>query len=142
VAPFRTELLDALTLMMAVVDNWPGMLGTFGFHPEIEPSSDTKIKEAASPAASTAKSCWLPLNTMPVGVPCADPGEPGIVTTSGWICPFAEYAVDVPVPLLATHHGPSVDRARPQGLTRFGSLPATSPGGAIPPMIRFVWRYL
>src|SRR6266536_1785800 len=90
--------------------------------PEMVPSSVTKMKRAAPKSEP-------PLKTIPVG---ADGGTPptggGTVTTSASFWPAPLYSVETPVPLSATHQGLVALRARPHGLTRFGSVTGASPG--------------
>jgi hypothetical protein len=111
---------------------------TPGFHPEMVPSSVTKINNPGLPAA-TAKSV-VPLKTMPLGVAVSVlPFGGGTVTTNGVAgCgfPFASYRVEVPVPLFDTHQGLPLLRAKPQGFLRLGSVT-----GAMPSMseTRLVW---
>src|ERR1041384_266946 len=90
--------------------------------PEIVPSSVTKMKRSPKKSA-------LPLKTVPVGAEGGvPPGGTGMVTTNGTIAPAPLYSVATPVPLSATHHGLVALRASPQGLTRWGSVVAASPG--------------
>src|SRR5215471_2012416 len=60
----------------------------------------------------------------------APDGPPSTPTTSGLIVIpplFVAYSVDWSVPLSATHHGLEALRARPQPLTRCGSVTAAAP---------------
>src|SRR5216684_8264636 len=83
------------------------------------------------PLAATTNSP-VPLNTRPVGVPppVGFVGD-GIVTTRGaatgkaWPRPL--YSVETPLPLSATQKGEVGLNARPQGLTRFGSVKRATP---------------
>src|SRR6476660_7858941 len=97
-----------------------------GFHPEIEPSSLTKINRAGNevPFFVTGKDCVV-LDTMPVGLPTPRfRAAVGISTTSGRAVPSRLYSVETPVPLSLTQITPfdEVDEAAmPHGLTRFAS---------------------
>src|SRR5262249_19402656 len=76
------------------------------------------------------------LNTVPVGVPLAPSGSPGagMLTTSELIetgvlfVPGTLYRVDRLVPLSEIQNGPAGLSEMPQGLTRWGSVTAATPG--------------
>src|SRR5436190_1201004 len=102
---------------------------TVGFHPEIEPSSLTKMKMAGpeTPFFLTWKDCVL-LTTVPVGLaPSLFPAEVGISTTNGTAVPSWLYSVETPVPLSLTQIVPVDPTAIPQGLTRFESVCCATP---------------
>ena len=69
-----------------------------------------------------------PLYTNPVGAP------PGMLTTSGTIeaagvaSVAPRYSVDTSMPLSATQAGVAGPNARPQALTRLGSVSSAAPG--------------
>src|SRR6266851_6720647 len=106
---------------------------TVGLQPRMVPSSVAKRNggDPDLPLAATTNSP-VPLNTRPVGVPppVGFVGD-GIVTTRGaatgkaWPRPL--YSVETPLPLSATQKGEVGLNARPQGLTRFGSVNRATP---------------
>src|SRR5262245_42810334 len=111
---------------------------TEGAQPEMVPSSVSNRKTAAAgplPLAETLNPPLAPpkvLNTAPVGVPSVPRGSagggPGIFTTSDCGVPAVLYSVDTPVPLSETQNGLPPLSAMPQGLTRWGSRFAATPG--------------
>src|SRR6478672_4836690 len=71
------------------------------------------------------------LNACPVGVPTAAApadGGAGMVTTSGRALPAPSYSVVTPAALSDTQIGLPGPTEVPQGLRRFGSVCAASPG--------------
>src|SRR4051794_37485201 len=110
------------------------------------PSSVTNRKTDAADVGALARVTPLtlkppvappsPLNTVPVGVPSAPSGLPGIgmLTTSGLIEgaglpePGTLYSVDRPVPLSETQTGLVGASEMPQGLTRWMSCNWATPG--------------
>src|SRR5438874_7779846 len=101
------------------------------FHPEIVPSTASKIQRAGAPL--TTKSV-VGLFTTPVGVPWARPAAGGIVTSvaffvSGLPLTSPAYRVDVPAPSLATQKGLVALRATPQGFLSCSSTTRGAPPG-------------
>src|SRR5262245_33988595 len=122
-------LAELSTLMTA----WNRLV--WGFQPAMVPSSVANRKKAGwgepSGLVPNEKLLGSPLNAVPGGalvVPSGLPAGGGMVTTSGWATPWALYRVDRPVPLSATQNGPRGPSARPQALTRLGSVNRASPG--------------
>src|SRR5690242_15429903 len=96
------------------------------FHPVRSLPSLTNRKRAGpEPFGPVTTNPSVGLNASPVGAP---PGietvKPTLVTTSA----IPEYKVEVLVPLLATHSGLVGESARPQALTRSGSVIVAWPG--------------
>src|SRR6266496_2510764 len=112
------------TAMMACVGS------TVEFHPEMEPSSLTKMNRAGSevPFFVTWKNC-VSLKTCPVGFPVPRfRALVGIVTISEAAVPSWWYRVETPVPLSLTQIVPLGETDTPHGLTRFGSTCCATPG--------------
>src|SRR6266446_1638997 len=112
------------TAMMACVGS------SVEFHPEMEPSSLTKMNRAGSevPFFVTWKNEVL-FMTCPVGFPVPRFRAPlGIVTISEEAVPSWWYRVETPVPLSLTQIVPFAETDMPQGLTRFGSICCATPG--------------
>ena len=63
----------------------------------------------------------LPLYTRPVGPPATS-------TTNGMMAPVPSYRVETSLSAAFTHHGVVGPAARPQALTRFGSVAFACPG--------------
>src|SRR5258706_9702619 len=102
---------------------------TFGFQPEIVPSSVSKRNRAGPdvlPCVITKP--LVPLKTVPVGVPGPEPEACGMLTTRGEPggngLPLPLYSVETPVPLSETQKGLEELSEIPQGLTRWGSVKA------------------
>src|SRR5438046_391132 len=109
--------------MMALVGS------SVGFHPEIEPSSLTKMKMLGTELAFfvTLKFA-VPLKTIPVGfAPLALLALGGIVTISEVAVPSGLYTVATPAPLSLTQIVLDDERAIPHGLIRFGSTWRATP---------------
>src|SRR5262245_22196851 len=117
------ELSIAITALVAL---------TAGLQPRIVPSSVTK-RNGGDPDPELAEMTKSPvsLKTIPVGVPPVGLVGVGMVTTSGEArgkaCPRPLYSVDTPPLLSATQKGVVGPKARPQGLTRLGSVKRATP---------------
>src|SRR4029450_7508996 len=104
--------------------------GTPGFQPVTSPASESN-RNSAGPLAAPAwtSNPGVGLKTCPVGAP------PGMFTTNGALLmglPLTKPGemVALSVPLSATHTGVVGPAARPQGLTRSGSVSWARPGRA------------
>src|SRR5215472_14168323 len=98
---------------------------SIGFHPEMEPSSATKMKVLGSelPFFMTLKN-GVPFATIPVGLPWVSPGGDelnGIVMRSPVGVPSRSYSVETPAPLSLMKMVFDEESAMPQGLTKFAS---------------------
>src|SRR5882724_665520 len=106
---------------------------TVGLQPEIPPSSLAKMKRLDPDTLpfETGNSP-VPLKTMPVGAAIVPPPAGGMITTRGWPTgagfPEPSYSVLTPVALSATQRNVGCATARPQGLTKFGSVTGARPG--------------
>src|SRR5215467_10410233 len=97
---------------------------TFGFQPEIVPSSVAKMKTAGPdlPPSETTNPDE-PLNAMPVGVAVSvEPSGGGMVTVSGSLAALPLYTVETPAPLSDIQKGPVGLNAIPHAFLRFGSV--------------------
>src|SRR5262245_52844263 len=115
----RPELSTAITALVEL---------TAELQLRIVPSSVTKRNGGE---LSEIKKSPVSLKTIPVGVPPVGLVGVGMVTTSGETrgkaCPRPLYSVDTPPLLSATQNGEVGPKARPQGLTRFGSVKRATP---------------
>src|SRR5437867_12174132 len=103
---------------------------SIAFHPEIDPSSATKMKVLGCelPFFMTLKN-GVPFATIPVGLPPSLLlALGGIVMTSPVAVPSRLYSVDTPAPLSLMKMVFDEECAMPQGLTKFGSLNLATPG--------------
>src|SRR4029450_7213103 len=110
--------------------------GTPGFQPVTSPASESN-RNNAGPLAAPERTTnpGVGLNTCPVGAP------PGMFTTSGALLmglPLTKPGelVALSVPFSATQAGVAGPAARPQGLTRSGSVSWARPGRS---ETRLVW---
>src|SRR5215217_2941163 len=116
-----TSRLDLSTTLNVRVDGGV-IVPTVGLHPRIVPDSVANRKSAGAVVVPSVTSNPVPpLKTVPVGAPRT-------LTTSDCRMPAPSYNVDVSVPLFATHQNVVGPAARPQALTRFGSVTAATPG--------------
>src|SRR5215471_16693612 len=99
-------------------------------HALMSPFSVAKMNNAG---ASVVGSADVPIRKLPETFPKTAPvGPPRTFTVSGTFAPAPVYSVDLLLlgsgPLSATHHGVVGPRARPQPLTRSGSVSGAAPG--------------
>src|SRR5262249_32820060 len=90
---------------------------------ESVPSSLEKMNRAAlgEPTPLFTTKPAPPLQTMPVGLPCAPPA-PGTVNTAWTALVPTLNSVDLPVPLSEIHQGVVGPATSPQAFTRLGSV--------------------